>query len=1156
MVGMIETRFPGWVVCGRLDNGLMLAEALGFPEVSRLGTDRRRLGEQLRDNLRRLLKAVPLSALYRRHIGDEPAVSTVTVPLDPTGPAAGWREPLSLSFPILTWDHGGTALAFIPALGIEVVADSADALSVRLPTEIRAALARVPDLALPYLVGLQRIRHTTVDRLTVGVKLRPAKARALAAIREREQTPSVLARVATDLTLLPDEPISGLGPIVAQLAEMLAATSPRSVLLVGASGVGKTAAVRELARRRSKYQLGASPFWATSGARLVAGMSGYGMWQERCRQVVREAARRKAIVHLGGLIELMQVGKSEYNVLGMAAFLRPSLARGDLLAIAECTPEQLPIIEREDPHLLAAFHQLPVPEPDAAQGRAILRHVAANVPPPDGKPLADDTLDTLDRLHRRYATYSAYPGRPLRFLRSLLRDGRDEPTIHPAHVLAAFARETGLPRVLLDPAECLDLERTQTWLAERVIGQPEAVELVANLIAATKAGLTRPRRPIASLLFIGPTGVGKTEMAKALAEFLFGARDRLTRFDMSEFSDPPAVQRLAGVFGSEGLLTARVREQPFGVLLFDEFEKAHPLFFDLLLQVLGEGRLTDPAGRLADFTNTAIILTSNLGAESFQQGSIGFAGPAGNDDAARRTAARDHFVRAVQAFVRPELFNRIDQLVPFAPLGADVIRRIAERHLRRLETRDGIRYRGVALSLGAGVADHLAQAGFDARYGARPLLRAVERELLAPLAHGLNRHGTDFALAATVNLEDGGLRCAVKPRTDAAGRPLSASTGGTAQTAAAEEAVRLRRLVQALERCRALRELHNELFQLEQEQERFEKRQRVHAAWMARLAGAPEEVRRRALDRAPVVRPADQERMANLARLRRTAGQVRDLATASAALEDRLLLALYAEGAEPVLHDGTVTTASLMTDFDELLLTLYCREFPRPDRLTLALFAEGPRWLTELAGAYVAAARSLGLAVAMVAYLLPNGEKAERSTPDKGQATEPEPPPDPEAESPRQSWRDDRLWLPAAGRQPERPVLVRKRVEEIAAFLAAPPPRLPGLALSLRGSGAAPRFMPEQGLHPLRDPKNPQTMTCLVEGSEAELTDYLPPPGITRRGAIGTQPRRRTYDRGQEVFDDVLLAEKLPWRNSPLAQTLADAINRNLRRAMRTLLEE
>src|SRR5439155_27085957 len=221
----------------------------------------------------------------------------------------------------------------------------------------------------------------------------------------------------------------------------------------------------------------------------------------------------------------MEVGKSEYNALGIAAFLRPYLTRGDLLAIAECTPEQIPLIEREDPHLLAVFHVLTVPEPDVEQGRMILKHVAAC----QHKPLPAETLDTIDRLHRRYATYSAYPGRPLRFLNNLLHDRHEAPTIVAADVLAAFTRETGLPRVLLDPAEPLDLGRIRAWFEERVLGQPEAVDLVVDLLATTKAGLARPRRPIASRLFIGPTVVGKTEMAKTLAVFIFRSRQRLTR---------------------------------------------------------------------------------------------------------------------------------------------------------------------------------------------------------------------------------------------------------------------------------------------------------------------------------------------------------------------------------------------------------------------------------------------------------------------------------------------------------------------------------------------------------------------------------------------------------------------------------------------------
>ena len=246
----------------------------------------------------------------------------------------------------------------------------------------------------------------------------------------------------------------------------------------------------------------------------------------------------------------------------------------------------------------------------------------------------------------------------------------------------------------------LDLAGTHAWFAARVVGQSDAVNLVTDLLATVKAGLTRPNRPIASLLFIGPTGVGKTEMAKAVAEFLFGSKDRLTRFDMSEYADPVAVRRLVGgAFGSEGLLTAKVREQPFSVLLLDEVEKADGSFFDLLLQVLGEARLTDAGGRLADFRNTVVILTSNLGAESYRRGTPGFVG-----SGVGKAESQEHFARAVEQFLRPEMFNRLDRIVPFAPLGTEVIRTIADREWQKVLHRDGVRFRELTLDRAAGAA--------------------------------------------------------------------------------------------------------------------------------------------------------------------------------------------------------------------------------------------------------------------------------------------------------------------------------------------------------------------------------------------------------------------------------------------------------------------
>ncbi len=1143
---MSDIAFPTWAVYAMLENRLIVGEALTFPEISRLGLHRDRVQRSLRVNLQPLIERAPLASLFRRHLGGTPALSGVEIALEPPPGSVLWREPLPLHFPVLRWTHSThLEIAYIPFLNVEVVAEDAERLLERLPVEVRAALSRGQLAAtLPPLVRLQRAAQVKVEALSLQANIRGPKQRAQAAERDRDKTPSVLAKVATDLTTGAHEPTIGLEAVVEQLAELLTGRNPRSVLLVGPSGVGKTAAIRELAQRRMQHNLGQTPFWATSGARLVAGMSGFGMWQERCRKVIREASKKRAILHLGNLVELMEVGKSEHQTQGIAAFLQPSLARGELLAVAECTPEQVPVIEREDPHLLDVFHRLDVAEPDRDQGRIILEHAALTAPWDLRRTLTPDVLDVLDRLHRRYATYSAYPGRPLRFLRNLLTDTRKVRELQPEHVLTAFTRETGLPRVLLDPAMPLDFDRTRRWFAERVLGQEEATELVVNLLATTKAGLTRPRKPIASLLFIGPTGVGKTEMAKALAEFLFGSKQRLTRFDMSEFGDPISVQRLVGgVFGSEGLLTARVREQPFSVLLLDEFEKAHPQFLDLLLQMLGEGRLTDAAGRLADFSNAVVILTSNLGAASFQQGAFGF-GARGE----QREMARDHFVRAVQEAVRPELFNRIDRLVPFAPLGADTVRDIAVRHLSRLEGRDGIRYRGVTLTYGDGVAAHLARNGFDARYGARPLLRTVERELLAPLAEQMNQYSADLALAVEVAKGEAGLQVRVKARTDDTGRTVRAGTGAPLVDVA-QQCVGLRRSVQQLQRCHAVRTFRNEQFQLDREQALYEKRQRGHAAWMARLADAPAEVRQRALARAPTMTAADQERMTRLARLKQVADRLNDLATRGALLEDEALQALYADvGAETLPAELFATTLQpLEAVWQELLVVFYSRQFPTPDRITLALFGEDRSIVFDLAAAYTEVAAKNGLQSEWLLYSLIGPAKPPTET-----TTDKEPPPD----TAKPFWDKDVLIAPASGREPRREVLNREPVKDVAVFRSEPAPRVVGVVGQLRGPGAFPRFGPEVGQHVFRTARQPQGRTVLVDVSEAKLLQYVPPPGITRRGAVGVVDRRRSYDDVQRIIDDALLRRKVPYPNRSLAEALDKVLADHLQANLQAMIAE
>jgi ATP-dependent Clp protease ATP-binding subunit ClpC len=799
------------------ENDTVLAEALHYPEISRVAENATRARRALQTNARGIAERTPLLDLYRRLSTGTPHVREFRIELPPSKATRLWTEPLPLTFYAAVFEIPGKAwAAYFPALHIEVVADDEADLQRRVPEELQLALRRnhAAD-SLWSLAALQRCRGLSVDSSSITADIPSPKELAVRDSMSPKEPP-VLESVAIDLTTQGLQPAYEYDDYARRIADSLSEPGAESVLLVGASGVGKTAAFHELVRRRKDFQFGHTPFWATSGSRLVAGMSGFGMWQERCDKLRKEASRTRAVIHLGNLVELMEVGKGVMIQQGMAGFLRPYIARGELLCVVECTPEQLPVIEREDPHLLGVFKRIDVNEPAPDQASAILMNVAHELS--SGRDLIQlRTLETIDRLHRRYATYSAYPGRPLRFIRNLLSD-REIP-VADADVYDAFSRETGLPRLMLDPARPMIIAEINGWFRERIIGQDAAIDLVVDMLATVKAGLSRPRKPLASFLLIGPTGVGKTETSKALAEFLFNDRRRITRFDMSEYGSAGAVQRLiGGVLGEEGLLTARVREQPFSVLLFDEFEKAHPLFLDLLLQVLGEARLTDAAGRLADFSNTVVIMTSNLGAEGFMRGAIGFG--------EQTVDAAEHFRQALKNFVRPELLNRIDRIVPFLPLDEASVLKIVRRELDLLKQRPGIVGTGTRLEVSEAAERLIASNSYQPALGARPLKREIERNLLVPLAEALNTLPTNYALSAAANVQDSKLSLAVAPLTDNLSQPRARSFAEAWLSNLIFRATALRRKLQtALGSAAALR-LRNEIYRLNRMIEAERRRQR------------------------------------------------------------------------------------------------------------------------------------------------------------------------------------------------------------------------------------------------------------------------------------------------------------------------------------------
>ena len=300
-----------------------------------------------------------------------------------------------------------------------------------------------------------------------------------------------------------------------------------------------------------------------------------------------------------------------------------------------------------------------------------------------------------------------------------------------------FASQTGLPRYVLFADETRSYPVLRRAFREHVIAQEEACEAAAEVITTLQMGLNDPTKPLATMLLVGPTGVGKTETAKAIAKQLFGRADRMIRLDMSEFADPFSVARLLGDrYRPDGELTRRVREHPFSVVLLDEIEKADPAIFDALLQVLGEGRLTNNAGMTTDFCNTIVLMTSNLGVRDRER-SLGYGYPGGETE---RTADAVHYRRAAEEFFRPEFFNRIDRVVAYARLGREAITPLVRRILEELLSRRGLRRSGVVVEVEPQLTDLLIEQGFEPQYGARSLRRALEQRLTAPLARHLAAH--------------------------------------------------------------------------------------------------------------------------------------------------------------------------------------------------------------------------------------------------------------------------------------------------------------------------------------------------------------------------------------------------------------------------------
>jgi ATP-dependent Clp protease ATP-binding subunit ClpC len=404
--------------------------------------------------------------------------------------------------------------------------------------------------------------------------------------------------------------------------------------------------------------------------------------------------------------------------------------RGELRLVAETTPAELDSCRQLLPALVDQFQIIRIPEFSPVDGRTVLDELLKQGARNQKLAVEDGLAGLIYRLFKRFQPYAAFPGRNAAFVRHLLDDlaRNQQKQLTQREVLARFQRETGLPEVLLRDDLPLPHETVLQQFRSEVLGQEAACQAAAGVVTALKSGLNDPQRPLGVLLFCGPTGVGKTEMAKALSRFVFGAgsvKDRLVRLDMSEYAGYGAAQRLfQNADGELSEFIQRIRRQPFVVVLFDEIEKAAPEVLDALLGVLDEGRLTDRFGRTTTFRSAVIVMTSNVGAD--RAATMGF-----------DSSAQPAFERIAMDTFRPEFFNRIDSVITFRPLSHETILALARRELEAITGREGFSKNRLQLEWTSAVEEHLASAGYDARYGARPLHRAVEKLVIAPLAKWL-----------------------------------------------------------------------------------------------------------------------------------------------------------------------------------------------------------------------------------------------------------------------------------------------------------------------------------------------------------------------------------------------------------------------------------
>ena len=547
----------------------------------------------------------------------------------------------------------------------------------------------------------------------------------------------VLDQYSRDLTLLAAsgsfDPVIGRDEEIRRSVQILSRRSKNNPVLIGEPGVGKTAVAEGIAA----YIAGSDAPDSMAGKRLVAldlpallaGTKYRGDFEERVKAVLKDVKKAgDVILFIDEMHTMIGAGSAE-GAIDAANILKPALGRGEVQIIGATTPEEYRRHIEKDAALERRFQPVKIAEPSRGDSMKMLGAVRQSLEKHHGVKISDAALTAAVDLSARYIND--------RFLPDKAIDLADEAAAHirvsggglvtAEDIAGIVSLWTGIPVANLSADETKRLCNMESILHRRVIGQNEAVTAVSRAIRRGRVGLSDPDRPIGSFLFLGPTGVGKTELCRALAEAVFGESDAMIRLDMSEYMEKHAVSKLIGSppgyvgYEDGGQLTERVRRKPWSVVLFDEIEKAHEDVWGILLQIMDDGRLTDSAGRVVSFRNTIIVMTSNVGAKSISDGRprMGFT-PDGGDEAQLMRARINEELRRT---FKPEFLNRIDETIVFRRLSRAEIRSIAERML--LTVAERFKALGMTLSVPDQVVDFLAERGYDEKYGARPLRRAI-----------------------------------------------------------------------------------------------------------------------------------------------------------------------------------------------------------------------------------------------------------------------------------------------------------------------------------------------------------------------------------------------------------------------------------------------